>query len=200
MPHISYIVSVYETERFLPCVLHSLRVQTDDKFEVIVTDNTKDLEMCGRIRSVVRGFDQRFKYVSTKMETCYHSAERGVELATGEYVCFPSDDSYYVPAFGETMYRQGINSAADLVICGILYDPRCGHGRYTCCPQKPERTWFDKTGFIVRRDKFIEFPNKVPTPHRTLPVTDSADGLWAEQLVAAGTRYCIMPDVLVVHN
>src|SRR5208337_2687043 len=41
-PHVSYIVSAYDRPDHLGCVLYSIKAQTDQSFEVIVTDNGGD--------------------------------------------------------------------------------------------------------------------------------------------------------------
>lgn len=141
-----------------------------------------------------------WRYEATRMPTCFHSAEYGVSIAEGEFVCFPSDDSYYVPVFGERMLQEADKLRMDLVMCDMLYDPRCGHGRYCCVDQHPRRGWFDKTGFILRRSQFIPFPNKITHAPRIEPILECADGLFAEELVARGVRWAEIRDVLVVHN
>jgi GT2 family glycosyltransferase len=196
---ISYIVSTFNNPDRIPCLLWSLKAQTDQDFEVIITDNS-DAEHRSAVAAACSSV--RFKnymYLATARETCFHSAEIGVQFASGEFVCFPSDDGYIVPTFGETMYRTAIETPADLVMCSLLYDPRCGHGRYTACPQKPERFWFDKTGFILRRDKFQPFPEKRVYEARSAPIV-CTDGLLAEKLVAEGVSWVSIPDILVVHN
>lgn len=194
---ISYIVSVFNSAERLPCLLWSLRAQTEKDFEVIVADNSTDDEIAEKnweaTRSIIAGDYLRMSY-----NECYSSAERAAKIAVGDFLCFPSDDSYYVPTFGETMLHHAMD--ADLIMCSILYDPRCGHGRYTCCPQKPERAWFDKTGFILRRSKFPGFENKVDHGNRYGIVMDCADGLLAERLVRGDVMWKSIPDVLVVHN
>ena len=202
---ISYIVSAYNNPNYLPCLLHSLKVQTDQSFEVIVTDNSDDPLQQQLIEHEVNNFRFLFGrpwYVRTIGPTCFHSAEEGARFTLGEFLCFPSDDSYYVPTFGETMYKAAIETPADLVLCDMLYDPRSGQGRYAAVEQHPRRNWFDKTGFILRRSLFEGFPNKVDgyDANRTGAVVDCADGMLAESLVARGVSYKELRDVLVVHN
>jgi hypothetical protein len=103
--------------------------------------------------------------------------------------------------FGEVMYRAAGEANVDFVICDILYDPRRGFPGYGVSEQHPRRGWFDKTGFILRRDKFTLFPDKaLHYGFREGPVADCPDGLLAESLVAAGVRFIELRNVLVVHN
>jgi len=192
---ISYIVSAFNSSRFLPCLLGSLAVQTDQDFEVLVTDNTVDEDKALAIRRVCRISDvKHIRYVNTRQTTCYHSAETGVGLVQGEFVCFPSDDNYYMPTFGEAMYRTASANGADLVLCEMIFDGRRG-GRYSVMDTKAAFGHVDKGGFILRRDKFQPFPGK---PDTDIPC--GADGMLIDQLVASGISHIKLPDILVVHN
>ena len=194
---ISYIVSAYQRTIFLPCCLWSLRAQTNQNLEVILTDNSSSPQ----IEKIAKDIFPDCLYLKTKGPTCFHSAEEGVTYARGEYICLPSDDSYYVPTFGADMLEAARVHASDFIMCDLVYDPRRGHPGYGISPQRPERCWFDKTGFILRRDKFQPFPNKVADYRpRTIPNSDCADGLFAEKLVADGVKHFELRSCLVVHN
>jgi glycosyltransferase involved in cell wall biosynthesis len=199
---VSYIVSAYERPDCLTCCLASLKLQTDHNLEVIVADNGTDpvIKTCHRLLAEQ---DTRFRYVdSSKWASkspgfdCYWSAEEIVErgIATGEYICLPSDDSYYTPVFQEAMLAKARAEDLGLVYCNMLYDRRIG-GKYSVLNVRPVSCGIDKTGFIVRRDCWIGFPNK---PHT---VTSSCcDGEMIEELVSRGVRHGKVEEVLVVHN
>jgi len=196
-PKISFIVSTYaenssDVENKLLCCLYSLANQSLKEIEVIVTDNSSLMITRDSIRQMV--YRLNMQHVNTVMSSCYHSAEYGAGIATGEYLCFPSDDSYYVPTFAETMYKAGKLHNADLVYCDIVYDSRCGQGRYERQHVLPTTGSIDKTGFILKRDKFIGFPTK------TEDGRCNADGEMISILVNSGISHAHIPDVLLVHN
>src|SRR5690348_12921059 len=98
---ITYIVSAYDRPQSLKSCLASLNNQTNDDYQLIVTDNTTDECMSSIHEEICRNFNAF--YLNTRQPTCYHSAEIGAKFAWGTWLAFPSDDSYYVPTFAETM-------------------------------------------------------------------------------------------------
>lgn len=204
MPRISYIVSAYDRPKSLRGCLDSLLVQTDQDFEVYVMDNATVQEIHVEQEEYVQSLkDDRFHYVHTgamNIGDCYWTGDYAVaNLVTGEFVCFPSDDSYYVPKFGERMYRAAVQNHWDLVYCKMLYDDRLpdNRGEYDILDVLPVVCRIDKTGFIVRRSKFIPFPGKNPADV-TAPCC--ADGWLVQALVKSGIRHGKVRGVYVVHN
>lgn len=192
---ISYIVSAHNDLERLPCCLWSLRAQTDQDFEVIIADNSETPKMRNAIYALATSILPDVRYMATSQPECFHAANAVASEARGEFLCFPSDDSYYMPVFGEEMLKAAFD--ADFLMCHMVYDKRCGHGRYTAIPQEPKRFWCDKTGFIIRKEKFTGFPNIKLTGSRE---EMSADGEMAELLVSQGVSWKVIPDVLVVHS
>jgi glycosyltransferase involved in cell wall biosynthesis len=181
----SFIVSAFDRPDALACLLYSLKIQTEPDFEVIVTDNSD-----GNMRRVTESLveqDSRFRYALTAKENCYESANETVSMARGDYLCFPSDDNYYVPRFLELMLR----GDADLTYCDMVYDPRGGDS-YRVVDARPNQGFIDKGGFLVRRGRFIRFPWQ-----RSLGF---ADGMMIEDLVTSGVTHIKVRGVLWVHN
>ncbi len=178
----------------LPIVLHSLAVQTFTDFEVIVSDNSPDKEARSKNFKLVKGFDERFAYIYTNRGDCYSAAEVAEKFCEGDFLCFPSDDSYYVPVFAELMLAAEERNQWDLVYCNMLYDARFNGQYYAPVNVQPIVNSIDKTGFILRRSWFEGFPGKV----KDGPC--KADGELIESLLKRGIRHGKVPDVLVVHN
>jgi hypothetical protein len=206
MPAVTYIVSAFDRPRFLRGCLASLQVQTDPDFEVMVACNSPDPGMQLVQRDIVEPFDHRFRFCDTDVMNagpegspawdCYWSAEWVVgNRAKGEYICLPSDDSYYVPIFQEAMLAKARAENLGLVYCDMLYDRRmCG--KYGVLEVHPIVDFIDKTGFLVRRDAWIGFPAK-----NTIELGPSkCDGEMIEELVRRGVRHGKVEEVLVVHN
>jgi glycosyltransferase involved in cell wall biosynthesis len=201
MPKVSYIVSAYNRPASLPCCLWSLKVQTDPDFEVIVADN--GLEIAHDIRhqlAVCNLNDPRFRRVDTSNSEnpawdSYWSAEIAVEHeACGEWLCFPSDDSYYMPIFQEALVKAAEERGWDLVYCDMIYDRRLS-GKYATLDVQARVGQIDKTGFLLKREKWIGFPHKP-----TVPGFSCADGEMIAQLVASGVKHGKVSEILVVHN
>lgn len=197
---VSYIVSAYNRPQSLRGTLASLQVQTDPNFEVIVADNNPDIQYCKNMDIVADMQDGRFRWVDTSHvfdvpRDCYWSAEWVVEnIAKGDYLVFPSDDSFYVPIFQEAMLARARESRLDLVYCDMLYDRRIG-GKYSVLNVQPVSCAIDKTGFMIARTSWIGFPTK-PTELRS----SCADGEMIAEVVARGARHGKVEEVLVVHN
>ena len=182
---ITFLLSAYDRPATLWVSLGSLINQEEKDWECIVLDNNPD----GLNRKVVDAIrDERIHYTRPLTKGCYHSSEVGAKWAKGDWLCFPSDDSYYCPEFIERMTEDG---GVDLVYCNLLYDKRL-RGRRAVLDVAPFECMIDKTCFIVKREKFIGFSAKDDTPN--------ADGRAIEAMIRMGYRHRKVHEVLVVHN
>jgi glycosyltransferase involved in cell wall biosynthesis len=192
-PRISFIVSAYNRPEFLRCCLASLVCQTMTNWEAIVMDNTSDPYITWRQANISMSMN-RVHYRSTPKElrnTSYHSSEWAVQnFAQGEWVAFPSDDSYYLPEYAQEMLAAGEN--ADLVYCNMVMG---GTWAGQVLDVRPTEGYIDKTGFILRREKFQPFPGK---PDNGGP--SNSDGMLIDKLVREGIRHVKVPKILAVHN
>jgi glycosyltransferase involved in cell wall biosynthesis len=207
-PNVSYIVSAFDRPDHLGCVLYSIKAQTDQSFEVIVTDNGGD----ARNENVVaRLDDSRFRYIDTSKASgnqtspawdCYWSGEFGGRLAKGRYLCFPSDDGYYVPCFQKKLVTTADQMDWQLVFCDMLLDRPAGP--YVDPPVqiqnvldvKPMVGCIDKTGFLIRRESWIGWPTKPEDRFRG----SAADGEMIDIVRRNGIRFGKLNEVLCVHN
>jgi hypothetical protein len=176
----SFIVSAFDRPDALACLLYALKIQTEPDFEVIVTCNAP-------MRPPLE--DDRFSYHGTMLRDCYESANHGATIATGEYLCFPSDDGYYAPRFLELMLKHG--NGADLIYCNCVYD---GHGcECGFMDTAPVCGRIDKGGFLLRRSLFTGFEGP-------FGVDRAADGNLIEDLVRKGASHRKVEIVGWVHN
>ncbi len=196
MPKLSFVVSTCDRPGMLPIVLHSLAVQTFTDFEVIVTDNSPTIAMSFLNNKCVDDLaDRRFRYTITSGRDCYFSAEWAVKHeCKGEFLCFPSDDSYYVPCFAEIMLKAADLNRWGLVYCNMVYDARFNGQHYAVVNVQPMVNSIDKTGFMMKRSWFEGFPGKVESG------PCKADGELIESLIERGIQHGKVHDVMVVHN
>lgn len=195
---VTYVVSALDRPLALRCCLASLQCQDDPDWECFVADNSRD--QCNQ--AIVEGFkDQRIRHVDTGSVAtspgwdCYWSAEHVVQhYATGAYLVFPSDDTYYMPVFQSALLAAASTYDLSLIYPEMIYDRRIG-GRYGILDTSAQRYRIDKTGFMLRRDAWIGFPDKSTSPG---PV--DADGLMIDRLMHGEIRHGKVNEILVVHN
>ena len=203
VPEISYIVSSYSWVDQLPTCLYSLRAQTHEDFEVVVTDNSAEPKAVKLQKSIVNGMhDPRFKYLHTAplipTSDCYYSSEEGMKRASGRWLCFPTEDAYYPPEWARRMLTVAMRDGADLVLCGnSITGPRtCGIDGYAHLRLGTASYPGYKPSFIVRRDKFGGWVNK--------PLVSGCSGVdrtTLQYLMRRGdVRTGVCAEVWYVHN
>lgn len=164
-PEIAYIVSAYNRPAHLRVILAALSVQTNPRFECIVADNAEDPQFRKVHQEIVEEFDDRFRWMKTagktKVSDCYWSAEYAAKRTNAAWLCFPCDDTYYVPDFGCRMLQAGYENGWDLVICeNVIVGPECnGQAGYKLWKMKPRQA--SKTTYIVRASAFPGFTGKL---------------------------------------
>jgi glycosyltransferase involved in cell wall biosynthesis len=198
---ISYIVSLYNRHDLLATCLWSLKSQSHEDFEVIVTDNTTDNRTAAKLKRLVVGLkDKRFRYLRTagrtKVNDCYWSAEYGMKSATGKWLCFPCDDCYYPPEWGQRMLQAAGN--LDLVLCenNITGPEPCGADRYMAVRLGTLSFPGYKPSFLVKRSKFKGWLNKP-----LVPACSGTDRTTLQALVRdPNIRWGAVRDLFYFHN
>lgn len=203
MPSVTYIVSSFDRPRALRGCLAALQVQTDPDFEVIVADRAADEKIAAEHWLIVSEMrDERFRYVhggqldAQWSQNCLWFATWLIDNGHthGEWLCFPSDDSYYMPTFQATCLTRARLNNWQIVWPEMLYDPRL-HGRYAFLDARACVGGIDKTGFLLRRDAWIGFPTLGQV------YGDScADGEMIVTLVGRGVPHGKVEECLVIHN
>ncbi len=134
MDKISIVVAVYNAEKFLKKCIDSLLNQTYSNIEVILvndfsTDNSFNIcnEYSRRFKNVISvNNDRNFGVSATR--------NRGIEISTGNYICFVDSDDYVEPYYLEKLYTY-YKKYNTVPICGFVY-----HDEYNHC--KPVNyTW-----------------------------------------------------------
>jgi len=93
MPRVSVVITSYNRAQFLPECLESVLSQTFRDFEVLViddgsTDNTPDL---------MRSYGPPVRYIRQMNQGVVAAYNKGIELASGEYVAFLDSDDAFMP-------------------------------------------------------------------------------------------------------
>ncbi len=193
---VSFIISSYERPEYLLTCLASLSIQTGEKELLVTCNSPANSEMGIANREVAQRLGARVYH--TGAPDSYYAAEMVVGEAKGEWLCFPSDDSYYVPLFMPYMVVQAVTNQWDFIYCDMLYTSKWTEPvpwAYSVMDVRPVRHYIDKTCFLMKRHLFNGFPGK----RGGAPC--EADGELAEELVSRGVSHGKAEGgALVVHN
>jgi glycosyltransferase involved in cell wall biosynthesis len=90
LPLVSIIIPTYNYGRFLPKALESCFEQTYKVLEIIVIDDGST----DKTREIVEGYGTRVSYVRQENSGVSAARNKGLEIATGEFVTFLDADDY----------------------------------------------------------------------------------------------------------
>lgn len=156
---ISIIIATFNSGKTLRQTLDSIRNQTYENLEVIIvdgksTDNTLDI--------VKEYSDTVTKWISEEDTGIYNAFNKGIKLATGDYVCFIGSDDCYCnyDVFKEASTNlTSFKEMYSFPVIGI--DEDTGLERlYNNIPTKEDifsGSMIPHNGILVRRDIMIEY-------------------------------------------
>lgn len=125
-PKVSIIVPIHNAGEYLEKCLFSLVNQTLKEIEIILildcpTDGSD------KIAEKYAASDNRVKliYNETNLHTGY-SRNKGMEIATGEYIGFHDHDDYSFPYMYEKLYKEAVSNNLEVVRCNFncVYDQK----------------------------------------------------------------------------
>jgi len=199
---LSFIVVAYNHPESLRTCLSSLVDQTFREIEIVVVDNSPEMETGSRNRELCL-MDPRIRYewvadrtkidhAGIRHKQCLYTAtEIRVNLATGEWLAFPSQDDYATPVFAQRMLAVAKETDADFILCDVVLGGP-GHGYFTL-GTAPRNCACDKCSFIMKRSWFTGFEGKWDN-------YELEDGYFVERLVTRGIKTAKCPQVLMCHN
>lgn len=118
-PLISVIIPVYGVEKYIAQCLESVINQTYKNLEIIVVnDGTKDRS--AEIAKEYAAKDSRIKVYDFKNGGLSVARNRGLEIATGEYISYIDSDDWIDKRMYETLLETAMKNEADMVKCGII--------------------------------------------------------------------------------
>ena len=118
-PLISVIIPVYGVEKYISQCLESVINQTYKNLEIIVVnDGTKDRS--ADIAKEYAAKDSRIKVYDFKNGGLSVARNRGLEIATGEYISYLDSDDWLDTKMYETLLETAMKNEADMVKCGII--------------------------------------------------------------------------------
>lgn len=118
-PLISVIIPVYGVEKYISQCLESVINQTYKNLEIIVVnDGTKDRS--AEIAKDYAAKDSRIKVYDFKNGGLSVARNRGLEIATGDYISYIDSDDWLDTKMYETLLEAAMKNEADMVKCGII--------------------------------------------------------------------------------
>ena len=114
---ISLIVPCYNIRKYLPRCIESILAQTYKNLEIILisdgsTDGTDE-----EIREYAKK-DSRIIPIFKQNSGVSDTRNRGLDIATGDYIGFVDGDDYIEPEMYETLLKNAIENNADISHCG----------------------------------------------------------------------------------
>lgn len=110
MPKVSIIVSVYNEEEYVSTCLISLINQTLDDIEIILIDDNSTDNSLNILLDYAKKYPNIKVYHNEKNIGQGASRNRGLSLATGEYIGFVDSDDYIRNTMYEDMYKAVLNN------------------------------------------------------------------------------------------
>ena len=119
MELITVIVPIYNSEYYLEECLDSLQRQSYQNIEIIlINDGSTDgsADIC---RRYCEG-DSRFVLIEQNNKGLPLARNAGLDIASGDYICFVDSDDYVDEKFIEILYQNIKAFCADISICGYI--------------------------------------------------------------------------------
>ena len=113
--YLSFIVPVYNAEKYLKKCVESILNQTFQDFEVIFIDDASTDKSLDILNSYA--YDKRIKIITKANEGVSLARNCGLELARGEYLMFVDADDWIDKNTSEVMVDVIKKKQADVVFC-----------------------------------------------------------------------------------
>lgn len=120
-PLISVIIPIYNVEKYLRKCLDSVLAQSYINLEIILIDDGST-DQCFEICDTYGKKDSRIKVVHKENGGISSARNIGLDMATGEYICFVDSDDYISVDMCEEMFFHINKEEADIAIAGISFD------------------------------------------------------------------------------
>ena len=101
-PYFSIILPTYNRAHMLPRAIQSVIEQSFRDFELIIMDDGSTDNTAGVVNEIN---DSRIRYHFQENTERSIARNRGIDLASGKYICFLDSDDYYLPSHLESFYR-----------------------------------------------------------------------------------------------
>ncbi len=154
LPHVSVIIPAYNHERFIRTTVDSVLRQTHARLELIVVDDGST----DRTGAIVQAMDdQRIKYVHQENQDAYNALNKGISLATGDFIAILNSDDVYAPTRLERLLQVQRETGAQCLFTDVI--PIDDEGRELRDPDFGWNVWHqtNRNFFFKCRDLYTAF-------------------------------------------
>lgn len=117
---ISIIVPIYKVEKYINQCIESIINQTYKNIEIILVDDGSP-DKCPIMCDNYKKKDKRIKVIHKKNGGLSDARNAGIEIATGNYICFVDSDDFIKPNYIELLYKAIIKNNTKISQCGFIY-------------------------------------------------------------------------------
>lgn len=115
---ISVIIPIYNVEKYLHKCICSVLTQTYQNMEIILVDDGS-MDSSGIICDEYIKKDRRVKVIHKKNGGLSDARNAGIDVATGEYLCFIDSDDFIHKQYVEILYDILMKNDADIAVCNF---------------------------------------------------------------------------------
>lgn len=116
MPELTVVVPIYNGEQYLEQTLDSILYSTQESLELLLIDDgctDRSHEICMRYANR----DERVRYFRQSNQGIVAARNKGIELATGQYICFCDQDDLVKPDMYERVLSAMKEQEAEVGMC-----------------------------------------------------------------------------------
>ena len=121
MNKVSIIIPIYNTEKYLKACLDSVKNQTHQNLEIILVDDGST-DDSGKIADTFAKSDQRVKVIHQKNAGQSAARNRGLKIATGDFISFIDSDDKVDKTFIEKLLAPYQDANTSITVCGRHYE------------------------------------------------------------------------------
>lgn len=141
---ISIIIPVYNTGPKLVRCIESILKQTYQDFELIIIN---DGSTCNKTNKICQDYFDMYDNISlviTENSGAGAARNKGIDLATKEFVVFVDSDDYIEPEMLEKLVNHALCFDSELVLCDHVIDGNYSSGRYPIKTPKSQVLMFEE--------------------------------------------------------
>lgn len=150
MVDFSFIIPVYNVEKYITRCVDSILNQNYKNFEIILI-NDGSTDNSGTICDEYAKVDKRVRVIHSENKGVSNARNIGIELAKGEYSIFLDSDDFWCEDKLETIYEKCFNEEIDLLVFNYnKYDEKKKIISETSCVNFP-----DNLDEVINGEKFL---------------------------------------------